>query len=195
MKFHLDLDPGRVPGTHHPEPGHRLRHPDRAEAVAPPPAGPVAHLHVPVLHAAVPPAVARPAPPDPAWFIASAVDGATLVVPVGARVRGHCTAPHVWVLGEVDGHVCATGGTLVVAAGAVVRGGVEGAAAVVIAGRVQARRGRAAVLALGRLDIAGSAHITGTVLHGVVALYEGARVDGALLPVAAGRDRRGFRIG
>ncbi|WP_157603977.1 polymer-forming cytoskeletal protein [Rhizobacter sp. Root1221] len=193
MKFHLDLDlePGRVPDSPHPDPDYRLRNAPHGEEVAPIQGGPVAHVRVPVLHAAVRPPVARPPPPEPAWFTASQADGPTLVVPVGARVRGHCQAQHVWVLGEVDGHVCATSGTLVVAAGARVRGGVMGAAAVVIAGRVQGRRGRPAVVAHGRLDIACSAHITGTVVHGVVALYEGARVEGDLLPVAQGWDRSG----
>ena len=120
----------------------------------------------------------------PAWFSASLERASTLIVPAGAHVRGHCQAPHVWVFGEVVGRVCATGGTVVVAEGARVRGGVDGAGPVVIAGRVDARRGRPAVVARGRLDIAGTARITGTVVHGVVALYEGARVDGPLVGLA-----------
>ena len=81
----------------------------------------------------------------------------------------------------MHGRVEATAGTLVVAAGAQVHGSVEGSGHVVIAGRVVARGGCTAVSAHGRLDIACTAHITGTVRHGVVALYEGAHIDGDLL--------------
>ena len=136
---------------------------------------------MPVLQEVVTAAAAPSAPPMPAWFSAPLEQGATLVVPAGARLRGDCQAEHIWVLGEVDGRVRATSGTLVVAAGARVRGTVDGAGPVVIAGRVDARAGRPAVVARGRLDIAGTARITGKVMHGVVALYDGARVDGALV--------------
>jgi len=185
MRFQLNLDPSSVPLGRETGPEHqptaagrdlpRVRPSRRAEGVSTPYQG------VPVLQEAVPAAAKPSTPSEPAWFSTPLVHGSTMVVPAGARVRGDCQADHVWVLGEVDGRVFATGGTVVVAAGGHVRGGVDGAGAVVIAGRVDARWGRPAVVARGRLDIAATAHITGTVVHGVVALYEGARIDGELV--------------
>ena len=185
MRFQLNLDPSRLPVGPEADPagdplaGSRdrpsARPSGRSDGLSVPP------QRIPVLQAVVPAASTPPQPLEPAWFSAPLAVGSTLVVPAGACVRGDCQAEHVWVLGEVHGRVRATGGTVVVAAGARVRGGVAGAGPVVIAGRVDAPRGRPAVVAHGRLDIASTAHITGTVVHGVVALYEGARIDGDLL--------------
>lgn len=108
-----------------------------------------------------------------------------LVVPIGTRIVGDCRARHVWVRGEVTGRVTATAGLLVVDAGARVLGGVEGNASVVIAGAVAGGRAGPAVIARGRLDLACTAVIHGSVHHGVVAIYEGATVHGQFVPVEA----------
>lgn len=100
------------------------------------------------------------------------------VVPIGTRIAGDCRAPHVWVRGEVTGRVIATEGILIVDAGARVLGGVEGSASVVIAGSVAAGRTGHAVIARGRLDLACTAVIHGSVQHGVVTIYRGAIVNG-----------------
>lgn len=101
-----------------------------------------------------------------------------LVVPIGTRIAGDCRARHVWVRGEVTGRVTATEGLLVVDVGARVLGGVEGRASVVIAGSVAGGRAGHAVIARGRLDLACTAVIHGSVQHGLVTIYEGATVDG-----------------
>lgn len=100
------------------------------------------------------------------------------VVPVGTRIAGDCRARHVWVRGEVTGRVTATEGLLVVDLGARVLGGVEGSGSVVIAGSVAAGHAEHAVIARGRLDLACTAIIHGSVQHGLVTIYEGAAVDG-----------------
>jgi len=174
MRFHLDLDGGRPPAAAHTS-GDEPRGAPRP--VRPLPANPARADTLPVLQQAV----ADPAPtPQPGWFTADAPDADTLVVPAGARIRGDCHAASVHVHGEVLGRVRATTGLLLVAPGGRVRGGVEGGGAVVIAGQVSASRGADAVVAHGRLDLAGSARVTGTVCHGVVAIYVGARVTGEL---------------
>lgn len=183
MRFQLNLDPSRVPLGSEADPardvpqashdGANLRRHTVGESGR--------SQGVPVLQEVVTAAAESSRSSVPAWFCAPLQRGATLVVPAGARLRGNCQAEHVWVLGEVDGRVRATSGTLVVAEGARVRGGVHGDGPVVIAGRVEARRGRPAVVARGRLDIASTARVTGKVMHGVVAIYQGARVDGPLV--------------
>jgi len=183
MKFHLDLDghpsPARadVPGTAPDDPPRR-----------PPSAGSGPFRRnptdLPVLQQAV---VAQAPPPHPGWFTVDAAGADTLVVPAGARIRGDCCAGSVHVHGEVTGRVRATTGLLLVAHGGRVRGGVEGAGPVVVAGRVQARRGTPAVVARGRLDLACSARVEGDVCHDVVAVYDGARVTGVLRSLDRGR--------
>ena len=187
MKFHLDLD-GRHAPANGPAPadpsgggGHRapvLARPGRPRREA---------VDVPVLQQAV----AAPAgSPQPGWFTVEAAGSNTLVVPAGARVRGDCCAGSVHVHGEVLGCVRAMHGLLLVAPGARVRGSVEGHGPVVIAGLVQASRGADAVVAHGRLDLACSARVVGAVCHEVVAIYEGARVTGALRGLERRRHRR-----
>ena len=177
MKFHLDLD-GRHAQAHantpvDPSPGGG----DVRLAPAPRPGRHREPAVLPVLQQAV---AATAGTPLPGWFAVEATGATTLVVPAGARVRGDCVAESVHVHGEVLGRVRATQGLLLVAPGARVRGGVEGHGPVVIAGLVQAHRGRDAVVAHGRLDLACSARVVGTVCHEVVAIYEGARVSGVL---------------
>jgi cytoskeletal protein CcmA (bactofilin family) len=175
MRFDLQLDPARVP------------HGAVPDAVASP--LPVqASVPVPVLRAAVSLDSASGGAPAHAdacgpvtWFQLSPEDRAhVLVVPAGSQVVGDLSAPAVWVSGAVTGRVRATGGALVVDVGGRVDGGVVGAGPVVVAGQVGARAGRAAVVAHGRLDLAGTARVSGDVFHGVVAVYEGAWVDGSL---------------
>lgn|GEM_PF-3365992 len=177
MKFHLDLD-----GRHTQARAHTPVDPspwgdDVRFAPVPRPGRRREPAVLPVLQQAV----AAPAgTPSAAWFTVEAPGATTLVVPVGACVRGDCLAESVHVHGEVLGHVRATRGLLLVAPGARVRGGVEGHGPVVIAGLVQATGGRHAVVAHGRLDLACSARVVGAVCHEVVAIYDGARVTGAL---------------
>jgi cytoskeletal protein CcmA (bactofilin family) len=188
MRFQLDLDPSRHPA-----------HPPAVAAADTPPADAGRALvaidarpqRVPVLTDSV---VSASPDTTPAWFTAEVVADQTLVVPAGAQLRGDCSAHSVCVWGEVRGRVRATGGMLVVMPGGRVRGSVEGAAAVVIAGQVTCERGRDAVVAHGRLDLAASARISGNVRHDVVAVYRGAKVDGRLVSVHGVSPRRAMRF-
>lgn len=178
MRFHLHLDPSRVPDDivtcRRPDTPLRLQLGGRA-AVSP-------RTALPVLQSAVGD-TARAARSD-AWFSLPVDElGHLLVVPAGATVHGDVRAHAVWVAGEVAGRVTATGGVLVVDAGGCVRGGLDGQGPVVVAGRVRTGPGRAAIVARGRLDLACTAHVVGEVFHDVVALYEGARLDGGLRAV------------
>lgn len=177
MKFHLDLDGRGAPAPANPS----VDPPPVADEVRLGPVPPRGRGREPVDLPVLQQAVAAPAgTPQPCWFTVDSAGANTLVVPAGARVRGDCHAESVHVHGEVLGRVRATQGLLLVAPGARVRGGVEGHGPVVIAGRVQAARGRDAVVAHGRLDLACSARVVGAVCHEVVAIYDGARVTGVL---------------
>ena len=199
MRFHLDLDPsGLDPRPAPPVPQQASAATTATTAPPPDPSPPSSRCSpssappspLPVLHAAVP-AWKAGAPPravvasEPGWYSATPGQQGTLVIPAGCRVTGDCRAAQVWVAGEVAGNVFATAGTLVVAEGACVRGRLEGAGHVVVAGQVKAARGQPAVLARGRLDIACTAHITGRVVHDVIAIYEGARIDGDIVGAPA----------
>lgn len=101
-----------------------------------------------------------------------------LEVPPGTRIVGDCRAPNVWVRGEVAGRVVATGRFLVVDVGARVLGGIDGAALVVVAGEVVGAASGPAVVARGRLELAGTARVHGAVHHRALSIHEGARIEG-----------------
>lgn len=192
MKLDLCLGPAADRGSGAPlgtSPRPRDRAPDSPPASAHPlPRGtPVAVVAgaVPVLRSVVPlerdaAPVAIRAPADE-WFEADFPPDGVLWIPVGAHVTGDCRAEHVHVAGRVDGHVQASGGTLVVSAGAVVHGSVEGRGRVVVAGKVVAAGRQRAVISHGHLSLACTARVTGPVEFREVDVYSGARVDGPLV--------------
>jgi len=178
MRFQLHLDPSRRPAE--ADVSRRTETPLRLQLGGT--AAVSSRTALPVLRSAV--GDGAPAARPDAWFSLPVDDlGRLLVVPAGATVHGDVQAHAVWVAGEVAGRVTATGGVLVVDAGGCVRGGLDGQGPVVVAGRVRARPGGAAIVARGRLDLACTAHVVGEVFHDVVALYEGARLDGGLRAV------------
>jgi len=136
---------------------------------------------LPVLHAAVKlhPAASPGAEHE---FAAWLVEAETLVVPTGACLHGHFSAPCVHVRGVVHGSVTATRGPLILDQGATVHGRVVGHAELVIAGHVRGSRSALAVEARALLQLARTARVRGQVRCAEVAIYEGARVDGAVLP-------------
>lgn len=137
---------------------------------------------VPVLNAAVD---LLPVPPLAMvnQFAAVLPDAETLVVPIGACLRGHFSAPCVHVKGTVHGSITATRGPLVVEAGAAVLGTVDSAGALVIAGQVRSPGRAPAVVARGSLQLASTARVSGEVRYVDVAIYDGARVAGTMLPL------------
>lgn len=135
---------------------------------------------LPVLHAAVAlhPAAA---PIAEHQFAAWLAEADTFVVPAGACLHGHFSAPCVHVRGVVHGSVTATRGPLILDHGATVHGRVVGHAELVIAGHVRGSRSALAVEARALLQLACTARVRGQVRCAEVAIYEGARVDGAVL--------------
>jgi cytoskeletal protein CcmA (bactofilin family) len=129
-------------------------------------------------------AAGRRARHQEAVFHATLAAADTLVVPRGARIVGNLEAGNVHVQGVVYGQVRATHGCLVVDLDASVHGTVIGAGTVVIAGGVRATGLGPAVVAHGKLCLAQSARVRGTVRYAVIEIYEGARLVGPLLALA-----------